>query len=599
MIGQAPACARDGHQPRGLSALRSSSANRCALPHGQPPARMTQRKHLVAAVRTLVCTDRSQSRAQPAVQLRAHRWLRSQAFKTRPMNSYLRNLSIGTRLGVGFAAILVLICLLTAFISLQLSDARQLAQQSVLAQTELSNLTRDWRQGIAVNGQRALAIVVSGDDAVAREFKEPMRNQSEQINALQERVVALETTTEGRQLLDTLGSARKSYVATRATLLQARTRNDKEAVFKLIDEFRVLLAQYDGATQALSAYEDRRSSVLADQLQDRLRFVILATVSTAAACIGAAALIGWWLTQSIVKPLSRARWVAERIADSDLSSPIEPSGKDEVGQLVAALMRMQQSLRVLVGDIRQSVDSISLASREVAMGNNDLSVRTEQAAASLEETASSVEQVSGTVRQSAEAAAQADTLSRQASTIAGEGGEAVIQVVRAMQGIHESSNKITDIIGVIDGIAFQTNILALNAAVEAARAGEQGRGFAVVAAEVRSLAQRSANAAKEVKVLIEASVGRVSAGAKQAAHAGSTLDTIIASIHRVSGIVAEIASASAEQSRGIVAINSAVSSLDQQTQQNAALVEQSAAAASSLQEQAVALAAAVQRFRIN
>jgi methyl-accepting chemotaxis protein len=304
-------------------------------------------------------------------------------------------------------------------------------------------------------------------------------------------------------------------------------------------------------------------------------------------------------SRSIVAPMGYARRVALSIAGGDLTMPIRVAGRDEAAELLRALDQMQESLRGVVGQVRDSADSIRTASAEVAAGNADLSHRTEHAASNLQQTASSMEQLTGTVRHSADAAAQANQLAGSASDVARRGGEVVEQVVATMEEIHVASNQIAEIIGTIDGIAFQTNILALNAAVEAARAGEQGRGFAVVAGEVRSLAQRSAHAAKEIKALIGASVDKVASGATLVADAGSTMKDIVASVQRVSDIIGEISAAAAEQSGGIGQVNAAVVQLDQMTQQNAALVEQGAAAAESLKEQAQRLAQAVSSFKLD
>jgi methyl-accepting chemotaxis protein len=302
---------------------------------------------------------------------------------------------------------------------------------------------------------------------------------------------------------------------------------------------------------------------------------------------------------SIVAPMRAARQVAQTIASGDLTQPIVVQGKDEPAELLSALQAMQSSLRTLVGQVRSSTDSITTASSEIATGNQDLSSRTEQTASNLQQAASSMEQLTGTVKQSADSARQANQLAASAAEVAARGGSVVSQVVSTMDQINTSSKKIADIIGVIDGIAFQTNILALNAAVEAARAGEQGRGFAVVAGEVRNLAQRSAEAAKEIKGLIGTSVDKVESGSKLVADAGATMNEIVASVQRVTDIIGEITAAAAEQSDGIGQVNTAVTQLDQMTQQNAALVEESAAAAESLKDQAVRLAQVVGTFKLN
>ncbi|MFM0012962.1 methyl-accepting chemotaxis protein [Paraburkholderia sediminicola] len=300
----------------------------------------------------------------------------------------------------------------------------------------------------------------------------------------------------------------------------------------------------------------------------------------------------------IVQPLNDATACFERIASGDLSEPINVFSRNEIGRLFAGIKRMQESMATMVTAVHSSTESIDTGAREIAMGNTDLSQRTEQQAASLQETASSMEQLTGTVRQNAENARQASQLAVNASDIATRGGEVVSQVVTTMQGIATSSNKVVDIIGVIEGIAFQTNILALNAAVEAARAGEQGRGFAVVAGEVRSLAQRSASAAKEIKELIGDSVDKVQSGSALVGRAGTTMDEIVQAVRRVTDIMGEISAASEEQSGGIEQVNRAVVQMDEVTQQNAALVEQAAAAAASLEDQTRQLQAVVNGWKV-
>ena len=331
------------------------------------------------------------------------------------------------------------------------------------------------------------------------------------------------------------------------------------------------------------------------------QYAVIRNASIVAILLGVMVAIGmgWWLVRVICGPLDRAVALAKSVAAGDLTQEIEVTSSNETGQLLQALHDMNRSLIHTVGQVRNGTETIGVASREIATGNADLSSRTESQASSLEETASSMEQLTETVKQNAENARQANQLVISASDFAVKGGNVVGQVVQTMSSITESSRKIVDIIGVIDGIAFQTNILALNAAVEAARAGEQGRGFAVVAAEVRNLAQRSAGAAKEIKGLIGDSVGKVDAGSKLVDEAGKTMQEIVTSVKHVADIMSEITAASQEQSAGIGEVNQAIAQMDEMTQQNAALVEQAAAAAQSMQDQATVLAQAMAVFKLS
>jgi len=335
-----------------------------------------------------------------------------------------------------------------------------------------------------------------------------------------------------------------------------------------------------------------------DVAQARYSQVLWAVLAVVALSVGAGVVLTVLITRSIVQPLQEAVGVARAVAQGDLTAHAHTTGRDEAAMLMQALEEMRSGLAVIVSDVRRSSDSIETGATEIAAGNTDLSHRTEHQASNLQQTASSLEQISGGVQHNASGASTANQLVSTAAEVAQQGGEVVAQVVSTMEEIQASSRRIADIIGTIDGIAFQTNILALNAAVEAARAGEQGRGFAVVAGEVRSLAQRSANAAREIKALISTSVEKVSAGSELVVKAGSTMDDIVTSVKRVQDLVGEISVSSREQSEGISQLNTAVTQLDQMTQQNAALVEQSAAAAESLKQQSQHLTQVVQRFRV-
>ena len=335
-----------------------------------------------------------------------------------------------------------------------------------------------------------------------------------------------------------------------------------------------------------------------DKSQEMYQLVLAVCIAGLVFGVVVAAVLGWLLVRAIVLPLQAAVKIAGGVAQGDLTQAIEVRSKDETGRLMAALKDMNDSLVEIVTRVRAGTDNIATASSEIADGNLDLSSRTEQQAGALEETASSMEELTSTVKQNADNARQANVLAGSASEVAGKGGVVVAQVVETMGAINASASKIVEIISVIDGIAFQTNILALNAAVEAARAGEQGRGFAVVAGEVRSLAQRSAAAAKEIKLLIDDSVEKVHHGAALVDQAGATMTEIVHSVSRVTDIMAEITAASQEQTAGIEQVNSAIAQMDQTTQQNAALVEEASAAAQSLQQEATTLARTVGAFRI-
>jgi methyl-accepting chemotaxis protein len=356
--------------------------------------------------------------------------------------------------------------------------------------------------------------------------------------------------------------------------------------------------------QVLEAMADsvnyQRSALAGDiqQIQADARQLLIAVLAVAALTIVALIAFAWHVAGALRSRVAASQAVAERVRDGDLTTPVHNDRHDEFAPLLSALSEMQDRLSGIVGSIRQGADGVATASAQIAQGNQDLSGRTEQQASALQQTAASMEELGSTVKQNADNARQANQLAQSASTVATQGGEVVAQVVDTMKGINDSSKKIADIISVIDGIAFQTNILALNAAVEAARAGEQGRGFAVVAGEVRNLAQRSAEAAKEIKSLITASVERVEQGTALVDRAGTTMDEVVSSIRRVTDIMGEISAASVEQSSGVAQVGQAVTQMDQATQQNAALVEESAAAAESLKAQAQQLVQAVAVFKL-
>ncbi|MDO9315929.1 MAG: methyl-accepting chemotaxis protein [Burkholderiaceae bacterium] len=412
--------------------------------------------------------------------------------------------------------------------------------------------------------------------------------------------VSLISSDEERRLYEDFAAEWKQYLAIHDKVLTLSRNNETEKAKALLEgDSKKLFISSSGKLAKLvdlnsagaTASTKDSESAYASARNTMLSGVILAIVFVLAAAT--------WLIRSITVPLRQALAAADRVAAGDLSVPVVVTSRDEVGLVLQALDRMQSSLMQVVSNVRQNSESVATASAEISQGNNDLSSRTEEQASALEQTAASMEQLTATVSQNADNARQANQLAISASSVAVEGGQVVGQVVDTMKGINDSSRRIADIISVIDGIAFQTNILALNAAVEAARAGEQGRGFAVVASEVRNLAQRSAEAAKEIKELITTSVERVDAGTQLVDQAGAKMNDIVSSIRRVTDIMGEISAATIEQSSGMAQIGEAVTQMDQATQQNAALVEESAAAAESLKTQAHQLVDAVAVFKLH
>ena len=514
-----------------------------------------------------------------------------------------RTIGLGLRFGGGFAAILALL-LLVAGVSLWQMRAIGQRLQGIVevhnARMALANRMINQLDEMAILLRTTTLLTeVKEVDAHVRLLEEASASyqQSEKDLALALQAEASEATETG--LMAQIQALRQKTLPLIADV--AKLGSDgatPEATMTLMRDvrpvertWRTLVGQLVGLETRLNteAYESARDG------QAQARAVLLA-VTAAALVLGT--LLAWRLARSVLDPVAQAIRVTERIAQGDLSATLTHDRRDELGRLLEAIGSMQDRLRRLVGEIRASAESISTASSEIATGNHDLSQRTEQQAASLQKTASSMEQLTGTVMHNSDSARQADQLAGSASQIASRGGAVVAQVVATMDDISASSKKIADIIGVIDGIAFQTNILALNAAVEAARAGEQGRGFAVVAGEVRSLAQRSAAAAREIKALIGASSERVESGARLVGDAGRTMQEIVDSIRRVTDIMSEITTATAEQGGGIGQVSGEVRQLDQMTQQNAALVEQSAAATESLKDQAQRLAQSVRAFRL-
>ncbi|MEF2269864.1 methyl-accepting chemotaxis protein [Janthinobacterium sp. LS2A] len=512
----------------------------------------------------------------------------------------LRNVSIGVRLGLGFAVILLFSMLITGISVWRLHDVATATRSMMELPLTKERYISDWYAKIDSGVRRTTAIARSSDTTLGAYFAEEAKQSSVVSGELQKKIEALISSPEEKELFRLVSEQRKVYLDSRAQVSKLKADGQEAEAEQAFQGIFV-----PGSTKYLKVVNDmlqhQRASIdktarEIDEVAKTSRNLLL-TLAVLALVFGV--VCAWLLTMGIVRPLRTAVEIARKVADGDLTAQIDASSKDETGQLLQALKDMNTSLLNIVSEVRTGTDSIATSSTEIAAGNQDLSSRTEEQAGSLEETASSMEELTSTVKQNADNARQANQLAASAAQVAVKGGEVVAQVVGTMESINASSNKIVDIISVIDGIAFQTNILALNAAVEAARAGEQGRGFAVVASEVRNLAQRSASAAKEIKTLIGASVEQVNAGSMLVAQAGSTMTDIVDSVQRVSDIITEITAASSEQSVGIDEINRAIGQMDAVTQQNAALVEESAAAAESMQHQAHNLAQVVSVFKLN
>ncbi|OWY31400.1 methyl-accepting chemotaxis protein [Herbaspirillum robiniae] len=516
--------------------------------------------------------------------------------------SIIGNMKIGKRLALGFAIILGLSVVITGIGVWRLQTLAQGTQQMMDKPIAKERYISDWYRNTYAGIRRATAVAKSSDTSLSAFFKPETDEATRVSTELQKKVEALLVSEEEKQLFAKItGTLRKQYLSTRDVIYKEKAKDnpDQEMIKVALEKDYLPAAKaYQEGVEALMNLQRKTLDELAvtnEQIAAQSA-VMLSVLEALVLAFGIAC--AWFLTVGITRPLNTAVQVSRQVAQGDLTAEIAVKGKDETGQLLQALQDMNSSLRNIVSNVRVGTETINTASSEIANGNLDLSGRTEQQAGALEETASAMEQLTSTVKQNADNARQANQLAASASEVAEQGGAVVSQVVQTMASINDSSRKIVDIISVIDGIAFQTNILALNAAVEAARAGEQGRGFAVVASEVRSLAQRSAAAAKEIKSLIDDSVEKVGAGSQLVAQAGETMDEVVASVRRVTDVMAEITAASQEQSTGIEEVNRAITQMDENTQQNAALVEQAAAAAQSLQEQAGKLTQLVSVFNL-
>ncbi|MDR3371534.1 methyl-accepting chemotaxis protein [Rhodoferax sp.] len=513
----------------------------------------------------------------------------------------LSHFKISIKLNIGFGVMVFLTALIGVLSMVQMgridTDTTELSENwlpAIKVASDLQALLNDMRRA-------ELQHVI----AVSAEEKKPEADRLAadvvKLNALGQAFGSRLDSPEERKMFERYQREIKAYLATSTKLvalsdvgaqgqeatvkyLKDESRTSFRALFKTLDG--MVAAHVKGADQAA---QDGHASYTSAMVNVAVVLVVV---------LGTAVFLGMWISRQISHPILAAVVAAREFTAGNLSSPLVSTGSDEPAQLLGALEVMRLNLSKVVAGVRNGSESVATASAEIAQGNNDLSARTESQASALEQTAASMEQLSATVKQNADNARQGNQLAMNASSVAVQGGEVVAQVVETMKGINEASRRIADIISVIDGIAFQTNILALNAAVEAARAGEQGRGFAVVASEVRSLAGRSAEAAKEIKTLINTSVERVEQGTMLVDEAGSTMNEVVTAIKRVTDIMGEISAASGEQSQGVSQVGEAVTQMDQVTQQNAALVEEMAAAASSLKSQAQELVNTVAVFKL-
>ena len=511
----------------------------------------------------------------------------------------LANLKIGTRLALGFGIICAMLVLMAALSNAMLARVNAGTDEIVNGRMPKIEMTGHMQADINDIAIAIRNMMLTDDPDDRQKLVEEVMEHRRSMNAILAGLDKSLASARGKELLAQMKQETASYVSGQDKLIRLINLDELDAARSLLkSELRPLLVRLKKATADQSALQKQIALDAAAEAAGTYRSTSLLMWGLGIGALALAAAVAWWITRSITRPVNQALEVANTVAAGDLTSRIEVGTRDEMGQLLQALKTMNENLARTVGVVRTGTDTIAVAAAQVAAGSQDLSSRTEQQAGALEETASSMEELTSTVRQNADNARQANVLAEAASNVAARGGQVIGQVVGTMGEINASANQINDIIGVIDGIAFQTNIRALNAAVEAARAGEQGRGFAVVAGEVRNLAQRSANAAKEIKTLIGVSTDKVASGSKLVAEAGATMQEIVDSVRRVTDIMAEISSASMEQTAGIEQINQAVVQMDETTQQNAALVEEAAAASSQMQEQAAMLAKAVAVFQI-
>jgi methyl-accepting chemotaxis protein len=512
----------------------------------------------------------------------------------------MKNFKIGTRLAIGFGLVLLLMIVLIAVGLTCFNNIGDINRKIIDERWVKADAVNTINVTTRANARYSMELLIEQDKAKLELIRQQIASNKKNIDGALETLDKLVQSAEGKSLLAQAKLDRLTYVASFSKVSQLVALDGRdEAARLMMAETLPALDKLEESIQAMAALQKKKAKDGGAEAQQTISQARTLMLGLGAAAVLFGIGLALLTTRSIVGPIGQAVAVAQTVAAGDLTSRIDSSSQDETGQLLRALKEMNDGLVNIVGEVRSGTDAIATASGQISSGNLDLSSRTEQQASSLEETASSMEELTSAVRQNADNARQANQLAISASEVALKGGSVVSQVVDTMGSINDYARRIVDIIGVIDGIAFQTNILALNAAVEAARAGEQGRGFAVVATEVRNLAQRSAAAAKEIKTLIGDSLEKVDAGARLVDQAGATMTEIVERVKRVTDIMGDITSATQEQTAGIEQINEAITQMDEVTQQNAALVEEAAAASDSLQDQAGNLAKVVSMFKLN
>jgi len=511
----------------------------------------------------------------------------------------LSNLRVGLRLSLGFAALLLLVLAMGLYAISRVGHVQSSVNE--LATHSLPSTQRLGDMDDALNAMRRaeLQMLLSGEAQTLSEEGARIDKQWTILATLMQAYERMPASPERARQFRELQATVEAYRQAQARVIAlVREGKQAEAVALMRGDERKVFRAADETKARLDKLNDEEAASVSEDAAANYQEVLIGIWVMVAAAMALGVVIAWILTRSLTVPLYFAATTAHRIAGGDLSGEVSSTRGDELGDLLRALARMQEALNLSIGDVRHSAENIASASAEVSSGGHDLSARTEEAAASLEQTAAAMQQVGQSAQASAESTRQAHQLAGHAASVASKGGEVVARVVSTMDGIQASSRKIGDIIGVIDGIAFQTNILALNAAVEAARAGEQGRGFAVVAGEVRTLAKRSAQAAREIKTLISGSVDQVENGARLVGQAGNTMNEVVSAVRRVSALIGEVSTAIQNQTKSLGEVGSAIGQLDVVTLQNAALVEESAAASESLRDQATRLTEVVGRFRL-